>query len=170
GTNPTSLTTHLTHPFSINVVGNIHLINLFLPLILQGHAKKVIAISSGFGDIDLVRNYSLALNASYAINKAALNMAVAQFSAEFGERRGVLFLSVSPGFVETGQYDCLSEEENKAVLALAGKFSQYSPDFKGPISPEESVKAVLKVVEESSVEKGDGGAFYSHLGKGQKWL
>jgi hypothetical protein len=53
---------------------------------------------------------------------------------------------------------------------MSQKFLEYSPDFKGPITPEESVKAVLNVVESSSVANGDGGAFLSHLGKNEKWI
>jgi hypothetical protein len=49
------------------------------------------------------------------------------------------------------------------------KFATYAPHFKGPISAEESVKAVLSVAKRASVEGGDGGAFISHLGNKQ-WL
>jgi hypothetical protein len=49
------------------------------------------------------------------------------------------------------------------------KFMAYAPHFKGPISAEESTKAVLNVAEKASVEGGDGGAFITHLGNKQ-WL
>jgi hypothetical protein len=49
------------------------------------------------------------------------------------------------------------------------KFAAYAPHFKGPISAEESVKAVMGVAERASVEDGNGGAFISHLGN-KKWL
>jgi hypothetical protein len=48
--------------------------------------------------------------------------------------------------------------------------TEYQPEFKGPISPEESIKAVLDVMEKASVANGDGGGYYSHLGKGKKWI
>ncbi len=54
-------------------------------------------------------------------------------------------------------------------MALAAKFVQAYPHFKGPISPEESVKSVLAVVENASVERGDGGSYVSHYGNKQ-WL
>ena len=56
-----------------------------------------------------------------------------------------------------------------AVQGMVAKFSKYAPDWKGPVTPTESIKAVLSVVEKSSVENGDGGAFLSHLGNKQ-WL
>ena len=40
----------------------------------------------------------------YAASKAALNVIVAKFSAEY-KKEGILFLSVSPGLVEVGRYD-----------------------------------------------------------------
>jgi hypothetical protein len=54
-------------------------------------------------------------------------------------------------------------------MGFVSKLSQFAPDFKGPISPEESVKAVRSVWEKASVENGDGGAFVSHLGNKQ-WV
>ena len=52
---------------------------------------------------------------------------------------------------------------------MGAKFMAYTPHFKGAITPEESVKAVLGVTEKSSLENGDGGAFISHLGT-KDWL
>jgi hypothetical protein len=49
------------------------------------------------------------------------------------------------------------------------KFQKYSPTFKGPDTPPESIKAVLSVVEKSSIEKGDGGAYLSHFGN-KRWI
>ena len=86
-----------------NVLANIHLYNLFLPLILKGDAKKVVAISSMTADIDLVKNHDLANFAPYSASKAAMNLITAKFSAEYKER-GVLFLSVCPGIVDTGYF------------------------------------------------------------------
>ena len=48
-------------------------------------------------------------------------------------------------------------------------FQEYAPDFTGPISPKQSVEMVTRVIEEKSVERGDGGAFVSHKGNRQ-WL
>jgi len=49
------------------------------------------------------------------------------------------------------------------------KFAAYAPDFKGPDTPEQSVKAVRSVISEVSIEKGNGGDFLSHFGNKQ-WL
>ncbi|OAG16231.1 NAD(P)-binding protein [Alternaria alternata] len=169
GKDPAKMEASLNQLFSVNVVGNIHLFNLFMPLVLKGNVKKVVTISSGMGDTELVRKYNISEDGPYAISKAAVNMAVAKFSAEYA-KDGVLFLSISPGVVGTDVYADLSEDDQRKLGIMSQKFMDYSPDFKGAITPEESVKAVLSVVESSSVANGDGGAFLSHLGKGEKWI
>jgi hypothetical protein len=47
-------------------------------------------------------------------------------------------------------------------------FKKYQPAFAGPISPAESVKSVMKVVEGATIEK-DAGSFVSHYGN-KLWL
>ena len=90
-----------------NVVGNIHLFHLFLPLVLKGKVKKVIAISTGLADLDLTNECEVDVGALYAASKAALNIIVAKFNAQY-KKDGVLFLSISPGLVEVGRYeDCM---------------------------------------------------------------
>ena len=86
-----------------NVVGNVHLFNLFLPLVLKGKVKKVIAISTGLADLNLTNDCDIDICALYGASKAALNVVVAKFSAQY-KKDGVLFMSVSPGLVEVGRY------------------------------------------------------------------
>lgn len=63
----------------------------------------------------------------------------------------------------------VTEEQQQSLAAVSAKFQQYAPHFKGPITPEESVKKVISVYEKASVANGDGGSFVSHLGTKQ-WL
>lgn len=103
GQQPEALEADLLNCFNVNVVGNIHLFNLFVPLILQGDAKKVIAISSGQAALDMIPKLQIEVASAYAISKAGLNTAVAKFSAQYA-KQGVLFMSICPGMVETGHY------------------------------------------------------------------
>lgn len=93
--------------FRVNVVGNINLFNAYMPLVLKGAGKKVITISAGFADLDLTAKYRIQTAVPYSTSKVAVNMAVAKFHAEYSEQ-GVLFMSICPGLVETGQ-----EEKSK---------------------------------------------------------
>lgn len=89
--------------FQINVVSNIHLINQFMPLILAGNARKVIALSTGMADLDPINQYELDTAPGYAISKAAMNVAIGKFHAQY-KKQGVLCMSICPGAVETGHF------------------------------------------------------------------
>jgi NAD(P)-dependent dehydrogenase (short-subunit alcohol dehydrogenase family) len=104
GQDPSRLTQDLNESFNTNVVGQIHLYNLFMPLILKGSIKKVVNLSTGLADIDLTIKYNVHEAPSYSISKIAMNMATAKFQAEY-EKDGVLFLGISPGMVDTGNMD-----------------------------------------------------------------
>lgn len=54
------------------------------------------------GDRDMVRENSVWPAVPYAVSKAALNMVVAKFDAKYREK-GVMFLAISPGLVDTGE-------------------------------------------------------------------
>lgn len=43
----------------------------------------------------------VSIRAPYSISKAAMNIAVSRYSAEYASQ-GVLFLSVAPGIIDTG--------------------------------------------------------------------
>ncbi|KAL6802611.1 NAD(P)-binding protein [Trichoderma sp. SZMC 28013] len=153
---------------NINLIGNIHLFNLFIPLVLRSNIKKVVTISSGHADLDLVTKYEISTSAPYTISKAAMNAAVAKYSAQYSSQ-GVLFMSISPGVVDTGHTDNLTPDQLQSLAKTGLKFAAYAPHFKGPISPEESVRHVLSVIDKSSVADGNGGSFVSHFGNKQ-WI
>jgi NAD(P)-dependent dehydrogenase (short-subunit alcohol dehydrogenase family) len=167
---PEALEAELMAGFKANVVGTLFLFQLFVPLLLKGKQKKAVHISSGMADIELIRQYDVDVSGPYAVAKAAANAVIAKLSAEY-RKDGLLLMSISPGVVDTGHFNpaALSEKELQSVMGLQGKFANYAPHFKGPITPEESVKAILSVIDKSSIENGDGGAFISHLGSKQ-WL
>jgi NAD(P)-dependent dehydrogenase (short-subunit alcohol dehydrogenase family) len=169
GKDHVALNEDLRKHFEANIIGNINLFNLFLPLVLKGSIKKVIAISSGMADIDLIAKFDVANGAPYSISKAGLNAAVAKFSSQF-RSQGVLFMSISPGLVDTAETKrVLTDEQKQGFMEMAAKFATYAPHFTGPITPEESVKKVLSVINKASIEDGYAGAFISHLGNKQ-WL
>ena len=90
--------------FNVNVIGNIHLFNLFLPLILKGQTKKIIVIASAWADMEWTNKYDLTPGSLYGASKAAMNLITSKYSAQY-KKEGVLFLSISPGMVEVGLYD-----------------------------------------------------------------
>ncbi|KAI0505860.1 hypothetical protein F5B22DRAFT_489952 [Xylaria bambusicola] len=165
---PQELEDDLLKSFKVNVLSNIHLLNQFMPLILKGQAKKVIVLSSGHADLDSIRLYDLDVACGYAISKAAMNAAVAKFSAQY-RKDGVLVMSICPGSADTGQFAKATPEQLQSAMQLMGKFQQYAPNFTGPGAPKDAVSAVIGVWEKASIENGDAGNFVSHYGNKQ-WL
>ncbi|KAL2820932.1 NAD(P)-binding protein [Aspergillus cavernicola] len=153
----------------INLLGLVKTAHAFLPLIRNGQAKKLITLSSGMADLDLINATEIAFATPYAISKAAANVAIAKYNALYN-KDGILFLSISPGYVSTERsLEDTSPEDAEKVGILVGKFAEYAPHFTRPLTPRESVAAVLSVIHNASVANGDGGKFLSHLGN-QQWL
>ncbi|CRK25928.1 hypothetical protein BN1723_013762 [Verticillium longisporum] len=151
-----------------NVVGNIHLIHLFLPFVLKGKVKKVIFISSGHADLDFTNALDVDTSPLYTASKSAMNAIMSKFSTQY-KKDGVLFLSISPGLVEVGRYSDATPEQLKGFASFTDKLPAYAPDFKGPLTPEESVRLVTETFEKASIEGGYGGAFVSQYGNKQ-WI
>ena len=55
-------------------------------------------------DVDFINQFDIQVGALYASSKAALNVIIAKFNAQY-KKDGVLFLGVSPGVVDTGNFD-----------------------------------------------------------------
>jgi NAD(P)-dependent dehydrogenase (short-subunit alcohol dehydrogenase family) len=84
----------------VNVIGVIHSINAFLPLIKKGSVKKIVAISTAIADSEMVLKSGIPGFLTYATTKAALNMVVVKYSIEL-KNDGVTVLALSPGLVNT---------------------------------------------------------------------
>jgi NAD(P)-dependent dehydrogenase (short-subunit alcohol dehydrogenase family) len=159
----------LIEHFRVNTIGPVHLFNAFMPLILKGKAKKVFAISTGASDPVMTLKPDMYQATGYSITKAALNMVVAKFSASYREK-GVLFMAICPGAVDTGSLQIATEEEGALAMAMFGKFKAYSPTFEGPVPVDQAAKSVLALMNKASVDAGtypDGyaGKFMSHTEK-----
>ncbi|RYP78227.1 hypothetical protein DL771_000704 [Monosporascus sp. 5C6A] len=168
GNKPQELEEDLNKSIKVNLTANIHLFNLYMPLILKGQVKKVITIATGQADLDPINKFEQELAPLYSISKGAMNIAVAKFHAQY-KKDGVLFISISPGIAEVGHYNHATPEQLQRLGGLMQKFKQYAPDFNGPTAPELAVKDVISVWEKASVENGDGGTYVSHKGNKQ-WL
>lgn len=153
--------------YQTNAIGQLHLFNLFTPLLLKGRTKKAIAISSAQSDLDFINDVGVEISTLYSMSKAALNVVVAKFSAQY-KKEGVLFLGICPGSVDVGHFDDATPEQIQGLSGFMSALQVYAPHFKGPASPEVAAKAVREVWENATVEK-DGGKFLSHLGNKQ-WL
>ncbi|KAJ7615026.1 hypothetical protein DFH06DRAFT_1367745 [Mycena polygramma] len=158
---PEALENELLANFKTNTIGVVHTINAFLPLLKKSVAKKVLTLSSAYGDLDFTLAAEATGEPAYSISKAVLNMVVAKYAAQY-KADGFVFLAISPGLVKTTM---LPDPDGEEVKMLSEAINKIAPDFKGPISPEESVKMQLEVFNRWSVE--ELGAFVSHFGTNQ---
>ncbi|ORY58376.1 uncharacterized protein BCR38DRAFT_468649 [Pseudomassariella vexata] len=141
---PVEMENELMSLFKTNVIGNMHLFSLVMPLVLNGDTKKIVAISSGLADLDLIS------------------------SAQY-RRDGVLLMSICPGVVNIKENNGVSADQLEAMNDLATKFMECKPDWNGPSTPQAAVTSVLEVAEKASIETGFPGSFVSHHGNKQ-WL
>ncbi|KAJ9603964.1 hypothetical protein H2200_011486 [Cladophialophora chaetospira] len=137
----------LNESFKVNVVGVIHTINVFLPLIKKGSAKKVTLISSGAADPALV-NSGIATDGPYSISKAAANLAIFKYNAKY-QKEGYLFFALSPGVVKTWVGD--------AIPPIIADLEKNAPGWGGPLEPLESATMCVDVIHSFTAEK-DGGS------------
>ena len=172
--------------FDTNVIGVIHTINAFLPLLRAGPTKKVITISTGIADPAAITAIGLYNVSPYTISKAATNMVVTKYAIQFKDE-GFVFLALSPGFVNTlegprtphlslpsylrsyvSSYPMTATPDQVATYnAMVETFRQVKPDFERALTPQESVEAQLRVIDGVTVK--DTGAFISHHGNND-WL
>jgi NAD(P)-dependent dehydrogenase (short-subunit alcohol dehydrogenase family) len=87
----------LTETFASNVVGPVLLTQALSPLLQKVKNAKVMNLSSRLGSIATGNGFG---TPSYAISKAALNMATQQLAAALAPH-GVIVFCVSPGWVST---------------------------------------------------------------------
>jgi NAD(P)-dependent dehydrogenase (short-subunit alcohol dehydrogenase family) len=126
--------------FRANALGPLLLTQALLPNLRAGERKLVVAISSGLGSISENSNGGWV---AYRISKTALHQVMRTLSAELS-KDGLSFVLISPGWVRT---------------RMGGQGA--------PLSPEESVRAVLKVVDKLTPK--DTGRFFNQRGREIPW-
>lgn len=91
---------------STAIYGGLWATNAFLPLIEKGVQKKIVHISSGMADVELIKKTGISDAVAYSIAKAGMNVVVAKYATELAPR-GIKVLALSPGWVDTSEGECL---------------------------------------------------------------
>jgi NAD(P)-dependent dehydrogenase (short-subunit alcohol dehydrogenase family) len=107
--------------FKVNALGLVNVVHAFLPLVRQGRVKKVVNLSTGIADLNLIHEIDFDVGAPYAASKAAANVIIAKYAAAL-KKEGILFLSLSPGYVSTEAN--LAGKNAHPVLSIALKPEQ----------------------------------------------
>lgn len=99
---PDLLRTDMEQSMLTNAIGPLYAINAFLPLIRAGEAKKIVVISTGMADTELVLRANVAGAVPYSVSKAAVNLIVSKVAVEL-RPEGISVLALSPGLVDTAK-------------------------------------------------------------------
>lgn len=132
--------TDLARSFAINASAPLLMTEALTPLLAQGHAARVLCVSSQLGSIAQASSYR---SVSYAMSKAALNMGMRRLAAELGPR-GITVVAMHPGWVRT---------------AMGGD--------QAPLDAPTSVRGMLALL--ARLTPGEGGHFYAYDGSELPW-
>ncbi|MHB8679828.1 MAG: SDR family oxidoreductase [Rudaea sp.] len=130
----------LVDSFAANAAGPLLLAQALCPLLEKSQHGKVMNISSRLGSQSFTTGFG---TPSYAMAKAALNMATRQLAAALTPR-GITVFCVSPGWVSTD---------------MGGA--------NAPVTPQDSVAGLLKVLDAAT--KDDAGRFVDYKGAEIGW-
>ncbi len=135
--------------YAVNAIGTMKMIEAFLPHILAGEQKKVVAITSQQASIGSLRDPLIPF---YKMSKAALNMGMKSISRRLKSKKVTVAL-ISPGAVDTDMMNAALDHAN----------------FKGNflITPEESAEAVINIIDQYDLALT--GTFMSHRGGVIPW-
>lgn len=148
--------------FKINVLGFVHSVNTFLPLLRKGSAKKIVLIGSQGGERDFVWEARMPNMTAYSTTKAAAHMVMAKYAVLL-EKEGFVVTSLCPGIVDVtttapSEYKQIWKKE---VEAQQAEFRKAVPDFKFEAqSPEGSVTTLLRTI--AALDSSECGKFLSH--------
>jgi len=121
----------------INTVSPMATLQAFLPLLRQGHEKKVLFLSSIVASLALSERFN-AWGDTYSITKTALNMVIKKFGTQL-RPEGITLIPIHPGWVKTelGQDGATLEVEDsvtgviKVLNAASIETSMKFVDYKG---------------------------------------
>jgi len=149
-----------------NLFSNIYVINSFLDLVRNGKEKKIIFISSQSGDGEFTRITGLPILLGYSISKAGMNMVITKFGIELAQD-GIKTLSMSPGWVNTDAAQAVTGDPEIRKFMLSA-FRKIDPSVNGPIPVDESVTAMLQVIQ--NLTEANSGKFLTHHGNDDEWF
>jgi len=124
--------------FRVNVIGPLLVSQAMLPFLRRSNSPTIVNITSLMGSI---ADNTSGGSYGYRISKAALNMLAKTMSVDL---KDLTVLNLHPGWVKT---------------EMGGG--------QAPLSPEESVKGMISVIEHSSREKS--GTFADYAGRDLPW-
>ncbi|KZT71094.1 NAD(P)-binding protein [Daedalea quercina L-15889] len=139
--------------FKVNVLGAIHAVNAFLPLLRKGTTKKIAVIGTEGGTSEFVWKMRLSGLAAYGTTKAAEHLVVLKYAALL-EPEGFTVMTICPGFVDTSgtAVEKLTDADLSKLTGIVTRLQAICTDFH-PVTPEESVKRLLDLVDSANIKE-----------------
>ncbi|KAI0674063.1 NAD-P-binding protein [Trametes maxima] len=154
-----------TAAYNVNVLGVIHSVYAFLPLLRAGSAKKIIVIGSEAGKTATVSALGLGSLPAYSMTKAAAEMAALKWALMLADE-GFIVITLHPGSVDVSE--TTSEADRVATAPAFEKLFENIKKATGVseiklITTEESVKAQLEVIDK--LQPSDNGSYLTYTGE-----
>ncbi|OBZ79633.1 Delta(3,5)-Delta(2,4)-dienoyl-CoA isomerase, mitochondrial [Grifola frondosa] len=149
--------------FKVNVLGVIHTIDAFLPLLRKGATKKIVVIGSASGNPNCVWKARSSNFGAYSASNGASAVVVAKYAVLL-EGEGFTVVSLSPGLVNSGGAND-GAEAGPPVATSAERIAEVNPGVQSGIvmqTTEGSVRMQLKVID--AVTQDHAGGILSHRG------
>jgi len=106
--------------FKVNTLGLLHSSKHFFHSFAKALSRKWQTFP-GISDIAMTNAIDLEVAGPYSVSKAAANMVIAKYNAAY-KKEGVLFLSISPGYVTT-ERNSEAAESNFPSTEVSGAHS-----------------------------------------------
>ncbi|TFY62364.1 hypothetical protein EVJ58_g3909 [Rhodofomes roseus] len=155
-----TLDTEFIQSFKVNVLGAIHAVNAFLPLLRKGSAKKIAIIGSEGGTSEYAWGIRIPGMAAYATTKAAEHLVATKYAVLL-EPEGFTVVTISPGLVDT-RATAVEKADPADTTEMAGQIARFQEAFTNfkAFTPEEAVSRILSIVAEISPK--DNASFWSY--------
>jgi NAD(P)-dependent dehydrogenase (short-subunit alcohol dehydrogenase family) len=153
------------------ITGTLGLLQSFLPLIRQGHNKKIVVVSSALGSIELATGMP-GLNDIYSVTRAALNMLIRKWGGAL-KSEGITTAVVHPGITLRTLFsvivaNCFTGWVPSTEIGSGIKdwMDKYAPNA-APITTEESAAGVVAVI--IGLKHDDTNSFHNYDGTKLPW-
>ncbi|MBS0432446.1 MAG: SDR family oxidoreductase [Proteobacteria bacterium] len=118
----------LLRSFAVNAAAPLLITQALSPLLARGHKPRVLCVSTQLASIAQANNFR---TLSYAMSKAALNMAVKRLAAELSPR-GIVVMALHPGWAQTDMGgDGATLPARQSIEAMLGIIERAEPDEGG---------------------------------------
>ncbi|CAH6723975.1 uncharacterized oxidoreductase [[Candida] jaroonii] len=137
-------TTGTTKSIEINAYSQIYLTNKLIPLVEKSQEKKIIFISTSFGNDEFIERSRIDNVLPYSLSKSMTNTIVAKYT-NIAKQKKMTIIALCPGIVNSNG---LSDEIMAGFIeGFKAGFLRNNEDFVGIQTVEQACKKFLKAVE-----------------------